>query len=247
MIIAAGLGRRLNPYTNEMPKCMLDFGGKTLLQRQLDVFRACGIEEVSVIRGYKKEKINYDGLRYYENLDYENNNILNSLFYGEAELNGPIVISYSDILFEMTVVEQLLKSDEDISIVVDIDWQDYYVDRIDHPIEEAENVVFGENSKVREIGKIFKKNDHVDGEFIGMLKLSQQGTKIFKEHFHRAKEMYWDLPFQHAQTFQKAYLTDFIQEMVELGVIVHCVKISKCWKEIDTVEDYQKALASRDM
>lgn len=244
MIIAAGMGNRLKPYTDELPKCMLEFGGKTLLQYQLDAFRACGIEDISVIRGYKKDKIDYEGLRYYENPDYENNNILNSLFYGEAELNGPIVISYSDILFEANIVEQLVESKADISIVVDVDWRDYYVDRMDHPIEEAENVIFGENNKVHEIGKISNTNTHVDGEFIGMLKLSLQGTEIFREHFERAKLMYWDRPFQRAQTFQKAYITDLIQEMVKSGVNIHCVKIKKGWKEIDTVEDYQKALAA---
>ena len=49
-------------------------------------------------------------------------------------------------------------------------------------------------------------------------------------------------PFQRAETFQKAYITDMIQEMVDLGVPVHCVIIECGWKEIDTVEDYEKAL-----
>ena len=42
--------------------------------------------------------------------------------------------------------------------------------------------------------------------------------------------------------FQKAYLTDMIQELVDIGIKVHCVIIERGWKEIDTVEDYKKAL-----
>ena len=79
---------------------MLDFGGKTLLQRQLDAYRESGIKDISLIRGYKKEKINYKGINYFENTDYRNNNILNSIFYAEKIINGNIIISYSDILFD---------------------------------------------------------------------------------------------------------------------------------------------------
>ena len=242
VIVAAGLGSRLKGYTEDSPKCMLKFGDKTLLERQLGVFRECGINDISVVRGYKKEKINYEGLRYFENSEYEKNNILNSLFFAEEALNGNVIISYSDILFEDVVVKRLLESDADISIVVDIDWRNYYEGRKDHPLEEAENVIFNANNEVTDIGKIFTEKDDVFGEFIGMMKLSPRGAKVFTRHFHRAKELYWDRPFQRAKIFQKAYITDMIQEMVDLGVPIHCVIIERGWKEIDTVEDYRNAL-----
>ena len=242
LIIAAGLGSRLKKHTENLPKCMLDFGGKTLLQRQLDSYKKNNISDISLIRGYKKEKINYKGIKYFENNDYKNNNILNSIFYAEKIINGNIIISYSDILFDPSVVERTLKSDHDISVVVDIDWRGYYVGRKDHPISEAENVIFNSNNEVEKIGKINTGNEEVHGEFIGMIKLSNRGTEIFKEHFHRLKKIYWNKPFQRAKIFQKAYLSDFIQELVDIGIKVHCVIIESGWKEIDTVEDYKKAL-----
>ena len=244
LIIAAGLGSRLKKHTENLPKCMLDFGGKTLLQRQLDSYKKCGIKDISLIRGYKKDKINYKGIKYFENTDYKNNNILNSIFYAEKAINGNIIISYSDILFNSSVVERTLNSDHDISVVVDIDWRGYYVGRKDHPISEAENVIFNSNNEVEKIGKINTGKEEVHGEFIGMIKLSNRGTEIFKEHFHRLKKIYWNKPFQRAKIFQKAYLTDFIQELVDIGVKVHCVIIESGWKEIDTVEDYKKALVA---
>ena len=242
LILAAGLGSRLKEHTINLPKCMLDFGGKTLLQRQLNAYSQNGIKNIAVVRGYKKEKIKYKKLKYFENTDYRNNNILNSIFYAEKFINGNIIISYSDILFDKTVVQRTLNSDHDISVVVDIDWRGYYVGRRDHPISEAENVIFNSNNEVEKIGKINTGNQEVHGEFIGMIKLSNRGTEIFKEHFHRLKKIYWNKPFQRAKIFQKAYLTDFIQELVDIGIKVHCVIIESGWKEIDTVEDYKKAL-----
>jgi L-glutamine-phosphate cytidylyltransferase len=244
IIIAAGLGSRLKKYTDNLPKCMLDFAGKTLLQRQLEAFKINGLNKISVIRGFKKEKINYPDLTYYENKEYKDNNILNSLMYAEEALNGHVIVSYSDILFEKEVVKRLMESEHDISIVVDIDWRGYYINRKDHPINEAENVIFDANNNVVEIGKILTEKHDVHGEFIGMLKLSPRGSEIFKKHFHRAKDLYWNKPFQKAKTFQKAYITDIIQDMSDLGVPIHCVIIERGWKEIDTEEDYKNALKS---
>ena len=243
LIIAAGLGSRMKSYTTDKPKCLLDFGGKTLLQRQLRAYRASGAKDIALVRGYKKDKIKYKGIRYHENPNFENNNSLNSIFCAEDEINGHVIISYSDILFEDHVVRRLLESEHDISIVVDIDWKGTYVGRKQHPIDEAENVIFDANNNVVKIGKVLTEKHDVHGEFIGMMKLTPRGSEIFKRHFHRSKDLYWGKPFQRVQTFERAYLTDLIQEMADLGVPVHCVIIERGWKEIDTVEDYEKALS----
>ena len=108
LIVAAGLGSRLKSHTENLPKCMLDFGGKTLLERQLYSYNKCGIEDISLVRGYKKNKINYKGIKYFDNNDYKNNNILNSIFYAEEVINDNIIISYSDILFEPFIVQRIL-------------------------------------------------------------------------------------------------------------------------------------------
>ena len=242
LIVAAGLGSRLKGHTENNPKCMLDFDGKTLLQRQLSSYKANGIEDISLIRGYKKNKINYKNIKYFDNNDYKDNNILNSIFYGEEVINGDIIISYSDILFEPFVVKRAMESEHDISVVVDVDWREYYIGRKDHPLSEAENVIFNSNNEVMKIGKIASEKEEVNGEFIGMIKLNNRGCEILKQNFNRVKKIYWNKPFQIAKIFQKAYLTDFIQELVDIGIKVHCVIVESGWKEIDTVEDYKKAL-----
>ena len=242
LIVAAGLGSRLKDHTENTPKCMLDFGGKTLLQRQLLSYKKNGVDDISLIRGYKKNKINYKGIKYFDNNDYKDNNILNSIFYGEEAINGNIIISYSDILFEPFIVKRAMESDHDISVIVDVDWRDYYINRKDHPLSEAENVIFNSNNEVVKIGKISSEKEEVHGEFIGMIKLNNRGCEIFKKNFHRVKKFFWNKPFQRAKVFQQAYLTDMIQELVDIGVKVHCVIIERGWKEIDTVEDYKKAL-----
>lgn len=238
IIIAAGPASRLNPLTNDKPKCLLKIAGKPILEHQIDTLKSCGITDISVIKGYKKEKINYPNLKYYINDNYQNNNILNSLFYAKKEMDSEFIVMYSDILFDKSVVEELLKSQKDISIVVDTDWQEYYQGRTKHPIEEAENVII-QNGKIFKIGKHLKAEES-DGEFIGMAKFSKKGGEVFKKEFQRVKNKYWDKPFQKAETFEKAYLTDMLQEIIERGIDVYPVKIQKNWWEIDTDQDFEK-------
>ena len=110
------------------------------------------------------------------------------------------------------------------------------------PYLRPKTLYLNSNNQVLKIGKIGTQKEEVHGEFIGMIKLNNRGTEIFKENFHRVKKLYWNKPFQRASIFQKSYLTDMIQELVDIGIKVHCVIIERGWKEIDTVEDYQKAI-----
>ena len=76
-----------------------------------------------------------------------------------------------------------MRSDHDISVVVDIDWRGYYVGRKDHPISEAENVIFNSNNEVEKIGKINTGNEEVHGEFIGMINYLIVVLKYLKNIF----------------------------------------------------------------
>jgi L-glutamine-phosphate cytidylyltransferase len=242
IIIAAGRGSRLRELTTNSPKCLLEIGGKTIIQNAIDHLRSLGVNNISVVKGYLKDKICFPGLNYYINENYQNNNILESLFYAERELSGDVIILYSDIIFKKEVVEKLIESKHEISIVTDVKWATTYIGRRDHPIEEAEKVIFNERFHVQHIGKILPNNkEKPQGEFIGMMKLSGAGPETLKRFYHSRKEQYKTGPFQRANSFQVAYLTDIIQEMVDHSVVVNCVPIENEWREIDTIEDFTKA------
>jgi len=237
IIIAAGMGKRMRPITNSIPKCLLDLNGKTLLGLHLETLRSCDISDISVVKGHLADKIRLEGLRYYTNDRYEKNNILNSLFYAEKEMDDDVVIVYSDICYRKEILEKLVSSPHRISVVVDLAWRESYAGRSDHPIEEAENVSMGPGMKVARIGKGIDKAAS-DAEFIGMMKLSREACAVFKESFYLSKKNFWGKPFHEAATFEKAYLTDMIQELVDQDIDVHCVAVSGGWKEIDTIQDY---------
>ncbi len=240
IIIAAGMSSRLMELTDDKPKSMLEINGKTILQRQMEIFHQCGITDITIIRGYKKEKINYTGVKYVYNMNYRRNNILESLMYAEGEMDNEFICTYSDILFDKSVVKKLLKSKVDFSAIVDRDWIKNYKNRFQHPIEEAENVVV-KKGKVTKIGKTVNANEAY-GEFIGMVKFSKKGAEILKkEHSRVKKQLGPNSPFHEALSLEKAYLTDMFQELVERGYKVAPVDIKGGWMELDTKEDFKKA------
>ena len=180
IIIAAGMSKRLKPLTDDTPKCMLNVGNKPIIQHQINILRSAGVGGISIITGHCHEKIRIKdkNITYFFNEDYQNNNILESLFYAEEVINGDVIILYSDIIFEKVVVERLFDSSDEISMVVDVNWKYNYIDRRDHPIEEAEAVILSDNYHVLKIGKIVDgEKTEVSGEFIGMMKLCGNGTK----------------------------------------------------------------------
>ena len=239
IIIAAGMSSRLAELTDDKPKCMLEIKGKTILQRQIETFNQCGITEIIVIRGYKKEVINYTGVKYIYNQNYRRNNILESLMYAENDMDGEFIATYSDILFKTSVVRALLESKADISIVTDIAWKSHYKKRFQHPIEEAEKVIVS-NNRVIEIGKATNPNEAY-GEFIGLAKFTNPGAEILKTNYKRVVAELGKTQFHTAPSVEQAYLTDMFQELIDKGYTISNVDIKGQWMELDTVEDINTA------
>ncbi len=240
IILAAGMGKRMQSMTKDLPKCLaIHFNGKTLLDIQLETLQSCGIQPTAIVRGYMANKINLPNIEYFENDDYADNNIMESLFYAKDALNGHVLVSYSDIWFDAHVVNRLCQSEKDITIAIDTDWKKSYEDRRDHPISEAESVVFDEHHNLRKIGKIAMQ-ETVNAEFIGMMKLTPKGCGLLTQHYLSAKKTFSGKSFQNSPLFHQAYLTDLLQEMVDQGVSIYCQNVGNRWREIDTVEDFKK-------
>ena len=243
IIIAAGLGSRLNDLTRDCPKCLLPVDGVSILEHQLRALRANGVNELAVIKGYLADKLDVPGAMSYLNDNYPNNNILCSLMYAEPEMDGPFIASYSDILYTADVVKALVESPHDIALVVDTDWRSKYEGRTLHPESEAEKAAYDNEYRLLELGKRLHEHQNPPGEFIGLFKCSTKGAQILKEYFHQAKADYTGKPFINAPVFEKAYITDMMMYLIKKGVSVHAVPITEGWMEIDTPQDLERAAA----
>jgi choline kinase len=153
-------------------------------------------------------------------------------------IKDDVLIVYSDIIFDQSIISKIIESKVDIGIAIDMNWESVYVGRTDHPKTEAENVSL-ENGKILEIRKNISSHKQV-GEFLGIVKLSAIGSKIFVDRFVELEKSHVGR-FHDAPSLKKAYLTDMIQELVDCSVKVSPILISSKWCEIDTRQDLERA------
>ena len=244
IIIGAGRGRRLMPTTADAPKCFAEVGGQRMLDWALRAFAANGIERVCFIGGYRIEKVRaaYPGLTFHHNAEWESNNILASLMCAEAEMDGPFICCYSDILFTPDVVRRAMEHSGDIALGLDTRWRERYTQRTQHPPDDAEKVAVRDGAITRIHRDLPEAEAH--GEFIGMARFTQAGAAKLREHYHRCRARYAGKPFREAAEFKKAYLIHLLQEMIEAGERLGHVDTPGGYMEIDTQEDFDLARRS---
>jgi phosphoenolpyruvate phosphomutase len=257
VIVAAGVGfeHELTSLIADRPKAMLDVKGKTILERQVQSLNDSQITNIIVVRGYKKEKINLPNLRYYDNDRFRETHNLASLFCADAELHGPVLFLYGDILFDQSILDKLLKSRADITLVVDHAWYESYINELEHPVSRPELVrtqhpprqrdrflPVESGNRVLGIARHMPKSE-AHAEFIGMAMFSERGIKTFRDAYQQAQRAYARGPFHEAATFEEASFGDLVQELIDQGQEIACLDIYKGWMEVDTFEDYRQMWA----
>lgn len=229
------------PTTEDSPKCFAEVSGRRLVDWALESFRSNGIDEIAFIGGYQIDKVrqDYPELTFRHNDQWQRNNILASLFYAEDLMDEPFICSYSDILFQPSVIAGLLQSDEDVALSVDTRWLVRYESRTDHPPDDAEKVTVQNGAVTRIDRKIPESQAH--GEFTGIAKFTVAGARRLREHFHHCRRQFADGEFRDGRSFEKAYFIQLLQHMVEAGERLGHVDTDGGYIEVDTQQDFEFA------
>jgi choline kinase len=240
IIIAAGTGTRLGKNESKLPKALLEVNAQTILSRQIAILKKMGIEEIIVITGPYAEKFPSIDVTYVNDRDHDEHDILGSLIVAKDYIEGDTVITYSDILFDAITLEQIIQQECDIGIAIDMDWKKAYEGRTLHPSTEAENVLLDDDKNILKVQKNIKSREENVGEFLGIIKLSSHGSKILTDKFEYLFANNLGT-FHNSALLKKAYMTDFIQELVNSKINVTPIFISGKWCEIDTYQDLERA------
>ncbi len=243
IILAAGQGSRLKKYTENLPKGMLLFDGKTLIERQIALYRRCGIDHIIVVRGYAAEQIQYDGVTYYDNDAYLCTNMVESLFCAKSEFDDDMIISYSDILFSDNLLKGMMEATDDFVCAVDDNWKVYWKKRYGKIDFDTESMKINEQNHILSLGMNNPKLEEIDARYIGLLKFSEKGLQILRNLWEQDYESYQDRPWQQSgKTINQAYMTDLLQALIKAGHPVKAKRFRNGWIEFDTNEDYEKQL-----
>ncbi len=243
IILAAGQGTRLKKYTENLPKGMLLFAGKTIIERQIEMYRKCGIDKIIIVRGYAADKITYEGVTYYNNDDYANTNMVESLMAAREEFTDDIIVSYSDILFEEHLLKTMMNSQYDFAVSVDDEWKKYWLLRYGKVDFDTESLSISEDDNITELGLENPMLESIDARYIGLLKFSKAGLRYIEEMMSKAYKEFDNKPWQQSgKPVKKAYMTDLLNAIIEAGKSVKAVHFNNGWLEFDTNEDYERAM-----
>jgi phosphoenolpyruvate phosphomutase len=232
IILAASRGEELGELTKDMPKAMVAIGGKPLVQHIIEDYRAVGIKDITIVRGYKKEAFNLLNVQYADNDDFAKTQELASLYAALNKIEGETFISYGDVLFKKYIAQELLDSKADIIAVVDYDWQTSrnsarYADYVSCSEPQSTKSFYHEVRLTGIAGDMPEAKRH--GEWAGIIKVSSKGALIVQ---NLLKEM------KAKPDFDSLRMSDLMRALVDKGHEVRVVYTSRAgWLDIDSLDD----------
>ena len=238
IILSAGYGSRLGNFTKELPKSLVDINGKSIIKRQIETFRNNGIKDIIVIVGPNKDKFQLNDIEYVVDKNFHEHEQLGSLMVSNKHFQNDIVISFGDVIVDDNIMKQVVESTYDIGIAIDLKWEKNYENRTKHPKSEADLALIRSNKLIKIKKNLDSVENHQLGEFLGIIKLSNIGSKKFLDVFGKLNSSD-EGKFHDASSFQKAYLTDMIDELIQTNEDVNPIFIDGVWFEIDTIEDLE--------
>lgn len=232
IILSAGQGSRLGHLVDDRPKCLIDFGGRSLLDRQLDTLAGNGVGEAVVVTGFHDDLINEalsrrsggPDVRTIYNPFYKVADNLGSLFMAREELSGDCLVWNGDTLVSDTLMARVVGNDR-AGICVTIDRKDSYD-------EDDMKVVVDPDGRLRAIGKRISQG--VNGESIGLLAFRSGGAERFREAIER------DIRAPEGTTI---WYLRVIHHLAERSDVWTFDINGEEWGEVDFPEDVERAQA----
>lgn len=253
IILAAGQGTRLRPLTDDRLKCMVEVNGKSIIERQLDTIRNCGVrdEDIAIVTGYCSDVLSNrfkdTAISFVRNEKFETTNMVYSLMCAEKamESDSDIVVSYGDIIYDETVFRKVMDAGDELSVIVDDGWYEYWSQRNENPLDDAETLMFDSDDYLTEIGQRTKELDRIQSQYIGLMRFRGKGVEKVLALSAEAKrrsgqgEPLWKTD----RSYSRMYMTDLLQGMIEEGHKLRAVHINRGWYEIDDGNDLKIAEA----
>ncbi len=183
IILSAGQGSRLGGLVSDRPKCLIDFNGRTLLDRQLDTLAANGIEEAVVVTGFKDDRIEEalakrgrgPRVRTIFNPFYKVADNTGSLYMAREELAGGCLVWNGDTLVSDALMKRVVANDRP-GICVTIDRKPSY--------DDDDMKVVEDGGRLKAIGK--RLSEGVNAESIGLLAFRAGGAERFRTAIEQA-------------------------------------------------------------
>ena len=184
--------------------------------------------------------IKFSDVTYFQNPKYQNTNMVETLFCARRKLIGSTIVSYADIIFERKILEKLVDSEENVSVIVDTEWYDYWKERFENPLDNAESLIL-KDGYISNIGQKTKSLSEIQGQYIGLMKFQNEGIQTLQDFYDESKKLAKTgiNPLNSQLPFEKSYLTDLLQGLISEGHKIKAITTKNGWLELDSYNDFQ--------
>ena len=228
IILAAGRGSRMREMTEDRPKGLVELAGKPLVGWQTDALRRAGIDEIVIVTGYRGAQLAPFADRTVENADWATTNMVTSLVCAAGEIDRPVIISYSDIVYAPDAVRQLAGVAGETAMAYDRDWLSLWSRRFDDPLSDAETFRAAADGSIAEIGGKTDTLADIQGQYMGLLRFTPATIAAIRAITDESERAKLDM-------------TSLLMRLIRSGHKIQGTGISGGWCEVDSVEDLKLA------
>ena len=235
IVLASPRGEDLHELTAGKPKTMVEVGGIPILHKLVGHFRSERIDDVVVVRGYGKESVEAEGVRFVDNDAYSTSGEVLSLHEARDLMEGEVVISFGDILFRRYILSSLLDARDDIVIAVDAAWkQRGSFNGLEDFVRTSRSYSLAYDDAEVWLTEMNPTLDRevVQGEWIGLVRTSARGTAVVKEAVEE---------LSHRGDAADLQLYHLFNHLVNGGQSVRVVYNTGHWVDVDGLEDLTRA------
>ena len=234
IILAASQGKALGKLTEDKPKCMIDVRGRPLLDRLVSTLQSAGIRDIAAVCGYRPDSVTVKGITVVENPDFDSTSEVASLACAQDRLNGETVVAYGDILFRRHILDDLLLSKADITMVIDSRGSRESAHSGDLAMcSRPYNSEFLDESQSTEFVAMGRENaERIDGEWIGLMRLTEKGAKTVKAELSQMEA---------DGEISSARIADLIARILAKNIPVGVAYVSWHWLDVDNMTDLAEA------
>lgn len=234
ILLGAGEGSRLASLRGNEPKWMLEVAGQSLAQHLVNALHACDVTDVLLVRGSLGGAVLTPSVSYREEINTRN--MLETLYAVREDVREDVIIAYCDLIIEPRLIQAALNSSEPAVVVVDRQWCNLFSLRADDPLSIAESCTFSSQG-LSEIGQPLKPCQTPEAQYIGLMRFSKSTFDQLMDLYELLAAENNGRPWRNAETFESAFLTDFLQEAIERDVKLTPITVEGGWLEFDTPRD----------
>ncbi|RMH38282.1 MAG: phosphocholine cytidylyltransferase family protein [Nitrospirae bacterium] len=228
IILAAGVGKRLQAASGGRPKCLLNIGGRTLLSRHLENLTNLGVTAIALVVGYRREAVQEavaaesraGTVTYVVNEAYERGSIC-SLWAARNEMTQDVLIMDADVLYHPVILRRLVESPFPSALLVD--------ETVTQTTEEC--MVVARDGRIKALTKQVPADCDCLGEGVGFLKVARTDVPVLLDAVARCMDSgAWDMEYE-----------DALKEFFEHVAVGYERVGGLPWMEIDFPEDVIRA------